>query len=95
MIVRTEQEIKDKIEELSYIFDISYDLRICYEQSRLGPKSKKKYYYYDRSKNHLYPLQYDDYVAFGIILGLEWVIGLRDTLEIRKVVTTLTALTEG
>ena len=34
MIARTEQEIKDKIEEISYISDISDDLRIQYEQSR-------------------------------------------------------------
>jgi hypothetical protein len=32
----------------------------------------------------LYPLQYGDYIAYGIILSLEWVIGLRDTLEIVK-----------
>jgi hypothetical protein len=77
LIARTEEDIRDKIEELSYIFDISDDLRIRYERSRLDLKSG-----YTRTKNHLYPLQYDYYFAFGIILGLEWVIGLRDTLEI-------------
>jgi hypothetical protein len=77
LIARTEEDIRDKIEELSYIFDISDDLRIRYERSRLDLKSG-----YTRIKNHLYPLQYNDYIAYGVILGLEWVIGLRDTLEI-------------
>ena len=79
MIARTEEEIRDKIEELSYIFDISDDLRIRYERSRLSLNS-----IYERTKSHLYPLQYDDYISYGIILGLEWTLGLRQTLETQK-----------
>jgi hypothetical protein len=81
MIARTEQEIKDKIEELSYIFDISDDLRTQYERSRLDIKSTNNT---NRTKSHLYPLQYDDYISYGIILGLEWTLGLRQTLETQK-----------
>jgi hypothetical protein len=72
MIARTEEEIRDKIEELSYIFDISDDLRIRYERSRLSLNS-----IYERTKSHLYPLQYDDYISYGMILALEWTLGLR------------------
>src|SRR5919198_597933 len=77
MIARTEEEIRDRIEELSYIFDISDDLRIRYERSRLDvyPPHKRT------KKSHLYPLQYDDYIVYGQIIALEWTIGLRDTLE--------------
>ena len=81
MIARTEEDIRDKIEELSYIFDVSDDLRIRYERSRIDLKSG-----YTRTKNHLYPLQCNDYIAYGVILGLEWVIGLRDTLELEIVI---------
>ena len=61
---RTEQKIKDKIEELSYIFDISDELRIKYERTKIG-----------------YPVQYDDYVRYGMVIALEWVIGQRESLE--------------
>jgi hypothetical protein len=36
MIARMESEIRDKIEELSYIFDISDELRITYERTEIS-----------------------------------------------------------
>jgi hypothetical protein len=36
MIARSESEIRDKIEELSYIFDISDELRVRYERTKIG-----------------------------------------------------------
>ena len=65
MIARTESEIRDKIEELSYIFDIFDGIRIHYERSRLD-----LYPPYKRArKSYLYPLQYDDYISYGIIIA--------------------------
>jgi hypothetical protein len=65
MIMRSENEIRDKIEQFSYIFDISDELRIKYERTTLN----------------LYPLQLDDYIKYGIILALEWILGIRDSLD--------------
>jgi hypothetical protein len=63
MIAKTEQEIKDKIEELSPIFDVSDELRVKYERSKIG-----------------YLVEYDDHIWYGVIVALEWVLGIRENL---------------
>jgi hypothetical protein len=83
-IKRSEQEIRDKIEEFSYIFDISDELRMKYERNRLDLYSP---FLPERTKLG-HPLQYDDYIRYGIIIALEWVLGLRESLGEEKKNTT-------
>ena len=65
MIARTEEEICDKIEELSYIFDISDDLRIRYQHITKS---------IDRD-------EYENYILDEVIVRLEWTLGIRQALN--------------